>query len=460
MNDVSVSVSWLYGDFRAVRFVRGRIAAVYHAGAPVTDLPGFNAALAQAYAHLDWPMGRVALCYAGEQASYLSFEAPPMSRADMERYVARRVEQEKPFPETASWSWCSVADDRERSERNVLVHIVPRRMIDAVIRICDEFFLTVHRVVPLSELVGQIAAPACAATDEVVVAAAPTAERATLAVVRADGAILFTRTAQIGEGEERDQRLALEINRTVLFAKQRIGRAVNACALLADADSPLMALPGIDVPLRPVPLDDPHFEWARRVGARRANALQSLVPSRFRALLNRRAVMRAAMAASVALWFAAAAVVLSVEGLIARVRGGEQRMAESTLESRQSQADLEAQVERIELQRDRLAQLSPPARMPVAGFLSGVGGVLAPDLVLTRARIERQGALWRFSLDGDSRLPIGTTLAALEHTAARLQAPPWNAEIDGQWRQTWLQQLRNGGTEGSAVHFSIAGRLH
>ena len=57
------------------------------------------------------------------------------------------------------------------------------------------------------------------------IATAVLRDRAVLSVVRADASVVFARTVALGEHGAVDQRIALEINRTALFAKQKIGKS-------------------------------------------------------------------------------------------------------------------------------------------------------------------------------------------------------------------------------------------
>jgi hypothetical protein len=259
-------ISWVFGEFRAVRLQRGKVLGVYHAAEAVNSLAEFAEAVGTAHTALALPSGPVALVFANDDCGHLSFETPPTAAADLERMVARRVDADKPFSEAAAWTYRAVADERAQTGRTVLLHLAPKRLVDAMIRICEEHFLQVRSIVPLAELVARVALPACTTSEDVVIAAVVLRERAVLSVVRADASVVFARTVVIGEHDSPDERVLLEINRTALFAKQKIGKSIAAtCVFAADGELAARIAPSLELPLREVAVEDNEFTWARAV---------------------------------------------------------------------------------------------------------------------------------------------------------------------------------------------------
>ena len=260
MTKLVVVVSWVSREFRALRLHRGKVVGVYHAGEAVPDLAAFAEAVSTAHAALALPSGPIAVVFANDDSGHLSFEAPPTSAADLERMVARRVDVDKAFSEPAAWTYRAVADERAQTGRAVLLHLAPKRVVDAIIRICEEHFLQVRSIVPLSELVARVALPACTTPDEVVIAAVVLRDRAVLSVVRADASVVFARTVAIGEHDEADERVLLEINRTALFAKQKIGKSIDAtCVFAVDGALAARIGPSLELPWRELAVEDQEF---------------------------------------------------------------------------------------------------------------------------------------------------------------------------------------------------------
>ena len=460
MSKLVGAISWLYGDFRVLRLQRGKVLSVYHAAEAVTDLATFAEAVATAHHALALPSGPIAVVFANDDCGHLSFEAPPTSAADLERMVARRVDTEKTFTEAASWTYRAVADERAQTGRTVLLHLAPKRFVDAIIRICEEYFLQVRSIVPLAELVARITLPACTSAEDVVIATAVLRERAVLSVVRADASVVFARTVTLGEHGEVDDRIPLEINRTALFAKQKIGKSIDAaCVFAADAALGARIAPQLELSLREVAVVDHEFTWARALASQNLAPLGNLVPRFRQRALSQRSLTRAAMLASVVLWLVALISVAWVTQFNSRV-AGRGSMALAALPVLESEtATLTAELERLSAQKQRLGELSPTLAAVPAGFMHQVGLDLPASLTLTQARITRVDGAWNFRLEGlaDSRLEV--TLPTLEHLSANLEAAPWFAVVNPGWRQTWLQQLRSGAAANGPIRFAIHGQL-
>ena len=453
-------ISWIYGDFRVLRLQRDKVMGVYHAAEAVTDLAAFAEAVATAHSALALPSGPIAVVFANDDCGHLSFEAPPTSAADLERMVARRVDTEKTFIEAASWTYRAVVDERAQTGRTVLLHLAPKRFVDAIIRICEEYFLQVRSVVPLAELVARVALPACTSADEVVIATAVLRDRAVLSVVRADASVVFARTVALGEYGEVDDRIPLEINRTALFAKQKIGKSIDAaCVFAADAALAARISPQLELTLRDVPVVDNEFTWARALAAQNLAQLGNLVPRFRQRALSQRSLTRAAMLASAVLWVVAIVSVAWVTQFNSRV-AGRGSIAQAALPALETEtATLTAELEQLTARRQRLDELSPTLAAVPAGFMHQAGLDLPASLTLTQARVRRVDGGWDFRLEGlaDSRLEV--TLPTLEHLSASLEGAPWHAVVNPGWRQTWLQQLRSGAAANGPIRFALHGQL-
>ena len=453
-------ISWVFGEFRAVRLSRDKVVGVYHAAEAVTDLAAFADAVATARAELALPSGPVAVVFASDDCAHLSFEAPPMSAADLERMVARQVDHEKTFSEVAAWTYRAVADERAQTGRAVLLHLAPKRTIDAIMRICEEYFLQVRSIVPLADLAAQLARPACTTAEEVVIAAVVLRERVVLSVVRADASVVFSRTVTRSDSAEADERVSIEINRTALFAKQKIGKTIDGvCVFCADTTLATRIGPQLDRPLREVAVVDTEFTWARAAGAIASRDLGNLVPRFRQRALSQRALTRAAMIAALVMWGLATLSVAWVSTFTARVatRGGAANAALPALET--DSAELAAQLERLTAEAQRLQELTPELAAVPVGFMHQLGVDLPASLTLTQATVTHTDGGWDFSLEGltDSRLEA--TLPTLERLSASLEQSPWNAAVNPGWRQTWLQQLRSGAAESGPIRFALHGTL-
>jgi hypothetical protein len=101
---------------------------------PVEDLADFNVALVQASASLGMQTGGdIAITYGSDEHAHVFLDLPPMPQRDLEQYPQRRVDQEKSFADLAVWSYRQVKHDD--GSIGVLLHLMPKNILDAVLRI-------------------------------------------------------------------------------------------------------------------------------------------------------------------------------------------------------------------------------------------------------------------------------------------------------------------------------------
>ena len=460
MTAQNFAISWIYEDFVACRISRGKIAAHWVSPDPVPDLAAFNQAVVNASANLHMHNGGdVAITYESDEHAHVFLDLPPMPRKDLERHLELRSEQEKSFEEEAVWSYRDVEHDDHSA--GVMLHLMPKRVLDAMIRICQENHIVPLRIKPLTDIMVQHIPTLNLDVHEVILVVALFESRVEFVVATAKGEALFVRELKYHWREDQLERLGVDIERTSLYIKQRQKNITRAIIMGAEAESAMAAIAS----KIPFPVEAPEFSadplfWCREVGNLGNLATSNFIPrSMQRAVACSRAVRSASWLAYAAV-AAALIVTVAVEFLV-----WQQQQADPELFSRIEQLEMEYEqlsgqsTELIDLQQ-RIEQFVPSHPPIPAWFLSRLGEVVPDEAILSAAGLRYLDGTWSFSIEGAT----SPTLAASARTVAQIEntlaSKPWRATVSDEWRAEWIEMLRNGrAAETGLIDFRLRGAL-
>lgn len=443
MKSVQFAISWIYDEFRVARVVRGDLTDVWISSDPVDGLAQFHEALIKASAALKMNNGGdVAITFESDDHSHAFIEIPPMNQRDLERYLERRVDQEKSFDETAVWSYREVAHD---DSNGVLLHVMPKRVLDAAIRICQENHLTPMRLLPLTDVMAQHLPAVYEESDQVILVAALFEERVEIVVATDRGEILFVRELKYHWRDESLERFQVDIERTVLYVKQR-QRSIDRISLMGTEANLATEILAQRVKF-PIDVDeqglDPFF-WARSVVALDNTTTSNFVPKSVQRTALRHKAVRSASWLAVAATLSAIAVTAWVEFLIYE-QGKKDPVVEQSIAELTTQRDkLRAEANDVLMQKARLADLSPRHPAIPAWFLSRLSELIPDQAILSAAELARTDGQWTFVLEGATTPTLAASANTLAAFEQRLGAEPWNAQVSDDWRVEWLDQLRLG----------------
>ncbi len=443
MSSVQFSVSWIYEEFRVARVSRGDLTDVWVSSEPVDGLAEFHKALIKASTALAMNNGGdVAITFESDEHSHAFIDLPPMNQRDLERYLERRVEQEKSFDGPAVWSYREISQDESNG---VLLHVMPKSVLDAVIRICQENHLTPMRLLPLTDVMAQHLPKVYEPADEVILVAALFEERVEIVVATDRGEILFVRELKYHWRDEGLERFNVDIERTVLYVKQR-QRSINRISLMgaeagmaADTIASRVKFP-IDVHEQGL---DPFF-WARSVVSLSNDITSNFIPKAIQRTAIRQKAVRSASWLAVAASLSAIAVTAWVEYLIYQQGKQDPIVARSITELTQQRDQLRLESNQVATLTNRLVDLSPRHPAIPAWFLSRLSELIPDQAILSEAELAWVEGQWSFVLEGATTPTLAESASTLAAFEKRLGAEPWNAQVSDQWRVEWLDQLRLG----------------
>lgn len=445
MKSPQFTIGWVYDEFFAARMSGGKIVARYTAAFDVNNLMDFNVALVEAGEAIGMDKGgEIGILHESEDHAHVFLDLPPMPSRDLERLLERRAAQEKPFEAEAVWSYRPVSDSL--GGHGVLLHLLPSNICEAILRICEENHATPTQLLSLADVIAEYVHHGARDSEEIILIVALFKTHVELVVSDGNGNVLFERNLNFDWHAEGLERLKTDIDRTLLYVKQRqhiVGRIVfmgseaeptrqhfsNAFQLPVESETES---------------EDPGF-WLKAVSASNRKSKANLVPSHLQHATRRRHLLRATT------WLAAACVIctLTISAGIEYLRW-QQNQADpgwlTRLEALQNERDaLIAEHEAHQALRAELNRISPQSDPLPAKFFIDLGKLVPPSAVLSKAEFRLQQEQWAFAMTGASRPTMADAAGTLEGMSQRLTEAPWLAHVDPSWRDLWLEKLRAGG---------------
>lgn len=465
MRRAHVGIIWIQRQFVAAKFERGRRTCTWTTAEAIDDLPSFNQAIAIARKELNLPDGaQTFIVHESDRLSHPLTPAPPMRRRDLVTFLDRKANQLSPFDEEPVWGYTRALPSREGD--SVVLHIMPRSFVDGVIRICEEFQLHPVSILPLSEAMALRIHELAEGSHEICMLVGLFPFQSEIVVARGDGSLLFVR--DLGYGREgNDARLAQEIGRSALFARQRFGAGLDRI-WIAGAGSSLVASQlddDIGCAIEPLEEEDP-VSWTHAGGKRRSSVPSNLVPVHVRNQRRARVMMRLTAALTILLAASSGIAAWEIERLI-RAQGAGLRAAKAEIrhleDERQQWLNQQAEHVRVMARLKAFEHNALPNLAPLwfARYLAARRpfGVHLEQLDIALARVASTNApepVWQFLLRGHANHPQNS----LRQMEATLTEHPVSAHILQGWRSQWLHILRQNGIKDDEMAFVIKGELH
>ncbi len=461
MSRNSYTISWLYGEFRIARFYKGELAEQWQADGLVEDREQFLRTLIEAGRHLDLSArGEVTLVHEHDLHSHDYLEVPAMKKRDLEKYLLRRVEQDKPFAEDAAW--CFHEANHGDGKQGVLLHLLPRYLVEETVSACADVGLAPKRYVPLTEIVSDYLPTAGVEPTDLLVVLACFEQRTEIIVALGDGEALFVRELNYGAHEDTVERLITDVNRTVRYTRQQLRRQVDTAWIMGHPPWTIVERlrQALDVPVHfDADAADPYFwsVWATRLSGRlSANFISVFAQKNITQDVMRRA----------GVWCTAALVVLAVcmtlfsTGLVSHRAEQIRQINYRTDAARQSIDDLELALQAGKTKQQHLQRLRATSYNLPSLMMLHLSYLTPDDVTLTEVEIQQDGEGWLVDLRGIVGGDMRHGARVLAGFEQQLQQPPWDVAVTQSFRSTWMEQFNQGRLDdGGGLGFSIAGEI-
>ncbi|MCF6193011.1 MAG: hypothetical protein L3J46_01605 [Kangiellaceae bacterium] len=445
MKKFQFSISWIYGEFRIARMQKGFTLERWTAPFTVHNLQSLNQALLGASAHMDLSRGGdLTIIYEDDLHTHSFFDVPNMAKKDLEKSLLRKVEQNKPFEEKAAWCYHEAKHNEE--EEGILLHIMPQHIVDAIVRLCQEFYLTPRQLVPLTEVVSSVTQTYKVDEKDILVIVALFNERTEILVTVGDGEVLFVRELPYSGFEEDPQRLITDINRTIRYAKQKYRKTVNDIWLIGENTEQILELidPQIEGKLHFDSNGLDPFYWVGEVAKLKGQLSANFIPLLAQKQINRTLFYRAALVVLPFIALAAVATVTTVEYALAKQSAETEHISVEIDELTNEINRIENLIFRGEQSKQKLQLLQGSAHNLPALFVNHLGDIVPAGITLTSVRIRNIANEWQIEMQGKSDFDLNQTAEVLLEFETKLTQSPWNISITKSWKSSWYGQLRAG----------------
>jgi len=480
-NVTTLCVSWLNNQFKAVAVHRGRVESSWERPGESDGAGNFEKFLREAVKETGYRGHTVSLVLAHPRLVQQLVDAPPVKGMALLKVIQRQAEHQKVFPGEAAWA--SQTSPYGKVLQRVLLHLFPRVLLNQFIQGARANGLHLASVLPPSAMLHHQITQLPLEKGDVALLVAETGGSTTLVIGRSDGQILLARTLT-GTWNEEAERVALDLNRTILFANQQYGNAgIKGVWLFGPGaeESCKILQSQIQFPVSVSPVAYEPYYWATEALKLSPDFTPNILSRQLQKAPQRRAL--AAMVAVCTLLVLAAS--LTASGYFLK----EAKLEEATIKALSAQATrLQARerdllVSDAELSRKKqvikliLGERPPPTP---AWFLAYLSEAVPSDLVVTNFQLKRVEDHYRLSISGTVQQvakppPPGAIAESVALLKSRLSGSPFHVrmlqargrpgseieEPDGEGKvPTWLNRVANAlGTKSARARTLVQDRF-
>ena len=436
-----LSASWLNGQFKAVAVHRGAVEGTWENPSEAEATANFEPLLREAVQKTGFRGQTVSLVLAHPRLMQQLVDVPPVKGAALKKVLQRSAQQQKLFPGEAAWSLQSSPSDKP--PQSVILHLFPRQLLDQLVQACKRNGLRLTCVMPASGVLHCQLMELPLEKDEIALLAGDTSGSVTVVVGRRDGQIFLARTLP-GNWNDGAERMALDLNRTILFVNQQYGLTVGQGVWLFGRRTVehLAALQSqIQLPIKISPIQFNPFYWATESLKLKPQLSPNLISVEEQKAPQRRVFAKVvAVSTAVVLFLSVGAAAYS--SLAARQEKANIRILSSQLTRLQSKRQV------LQQRNDELARMQQVVKLvleerppPVPlWFLAYLSQATPPDLVVTNLSVKRTNDSWTVQLAGSFQTTNTLSPAAMSSALALLRSnlagPPFNLSISGGAKET------------------------
>jgi hypothetical protein len=231
-NSDTLGIAWMHGVFHAAVFRKQNLVAAWSCDVEVPGIEDFEYAFDSALGALEFKGEEVFLILAHDQFVHQAEQAPAFSEAASRSYLRGRVERHEKEREPVLW--ISQRTLSARQEAAFVLHMLPSAFYGRLNSLLLARRLDLTRILPVSVPLQLILESLDTPKDQPVLVAADTGAATTVLAARNDGQLLFSRTL-LARWEADPARLGVEVNRSLLYAKQQYGSVINRIWMLGPA---------------------------------------------------------------------------------------------------------------------------------------------------------------------------------------------------------------------------------
>lgn len=459
-NADTLGLAWLHGTLHATVFHRQAPTKSWMSATSVHTLEEFESALDQALQGIGFCGTEVFLVLEHDSFVHQSEYAPAFSESATRAYLRGRIERYEKEREPVLW--ISQRTVSARQEAAFLLHLLPSGFYGRLNGFLLARRLDLTRILPLVVPLQLVLDSSGTPKEQPVLVVAEAGDATTLMVSRASGELVFART-MLARWETDSDRIAVEVNRSLLYAKQQFGAVVEHIQLLGAVggkpQADVLAKCGAGKQL--TVLSTGVVDWLQAVARLSQRHPVNLVVGYLGRKRRQQFLRRALLAAC---WLGLGLMLLNAWTRFnnwnednVRLEDLAANAAQMTTERAQLEQRNAAATQQHELIRQTVEQRLPPVP---ARFLAYLGTIRPAEMQFTDFSIKWDSAMekWTFRLEGqiegDEEL-AREGLAAFQRTLVR---SPLKARFNDAVRSVVALSGIGSGMS-SAQRFSIEGGL-
>lgn len=395
-----LSVSWLNNRFKAVAVQKGEIQGRWEHPGDIEGTNNFHELIQQAIKETGFRGSTVNLVLAHQRLAHQMVEVPPAKGQALERLINRQAQQQKLFQGEAAWSYHSALPGK--GTQRLLLNLFPKVLLNELVTACEKLDLYLTTAIPPTAVLQTQLAALPSDGGDVVMIAAETGGSTTVIVGRKDGQMLLARTLA-GTWLQSGSRLALDLNRTILFVNQQFSVNVASVWLFgAGADEHLPELQAqMQLPLKTSPVPGDSFYWAFDALRLPSNSTANFISREAQKAPQKRILQKILVMLSCLLLTGSIAAASFFE--LTRKRAVQDlakvKAQDTRLEARYN--ELVAFQKEISRKQELVRVVAEERTPPVAGWFIGyLSEALPSSLVVTNLHINRESNFWHIKLQG------------------------------------------------------------
>ncbi len=223
-NTDQLGIVWLRGTLHIGVRRQRKTLGVWSSPVPVHTPDELATALDLALGELKFEGVDTFLIYEGEHFLHQPETAPPFSAGATRNYLQSRIARHT--RERGPVLWAAQPALAQKDERAFVLHLMPQEFYLQLRRVFLARRLELTRILPMVAVVQREMAGFPLPKGAPALVAAEVADTTFIVVAQAGGTLLFTRTI-LASLEEAPERVAIEVNRSLLYAKQQYNVSVD-----------------------------------------------------------------------------------------------------------------------------------------------------------------------------------------------------------------------------------------
>ena len=443
-----LGVSLIYGQFRAMAVVKGHIAGSWVFPGLVNTADDLRTALQEAIRATNFPGQLVSFLVEDTRLMHNYHLVPQMKQADLDRFLERIAIQEKATEGPVVWRYRRAHQAKERI--GLLLDIWPQSLVNEFITVCEDLSLRPVHLLPLSAVFVDQVRMLATSTKKVLLLVTQMAGKVVFVVATGDGKPLFDRFLSSPKDEVLDpERIGREIIRSVLFAQQQLRKQITQVWVMGETEelSAERLQPFVELPILPSPMKPDPSYWIWVGVMLPATHSSNFIPWEVRTAPIRRVVSKFVVGMVVGLGCASITTGGLIEGLLVRERGISSALSPETRALVQEKRDWNLRYQTLADKQVWVKAVMDEEPSPVIGwFLGYLPDILPRGVTLTKVSLAVQEQGWGLELRGEASKDLRLSAKALAVFEQRLMESPYRVNITKSWRDTWVEQLRQGAT--------------